>query len=310
MHRHEPSANVGNQDAVGSIRFTLSEASVNSPLIASSASQRRRLVFAFPHRRESVRVIRTGHTSPVEIQLAMHAGLVIWNQRQGRIVVDTVAKLGWVSHVVQINGDLRAALTRQPRTLDLVIFVANHVTEELLHYLEVLGADPALRILTIARDRDAQTVADALRAGSDDYLRSPFATEELAARLTALVTFNVGGASPVSPDTRMIFDFSSRTIESGNQCVSFSPAEWAVLVVLLEQEQRPITAEDLAASIESPHLGAASIPSIVSRVRRRMRAAQFDLLSIETVHRRGYSVRFQRPVDSYMLSERARTIVE
>lgn len=240
----------------------------------------------------------------------MQAGLVIWNQRQGRIVAETVAGLGWIPYLIHVDGDLGSVLKRNVRTFDLMVFVANHITEELLQYLELLGADPALRILTIARDRDAQTVADTLRAGSDDYLRAPFATEELAARLTALVTVNVGGASPVSPDTRLIFDFSNRTIESGEQRVTFSPAEWAVLIALLEQEQRPMTAEDLAASVESPDLGPSSIPSVISRIRRRMRAAQFELLSIETVHRRGYSVRFQRPVDDYLQRRRARTIMD
>jgi DNA-binding response OmpR family regulator len=249
----------------------------------------------------SVAIDRCGKS--LETEGNVQVGLVIWNRRQGRIVADTVVDLGWMAHVIQIDGDLRSTFERNPRIYDMLIFVANHVTDELLGQLADLADDPTVRILTIARDRDAQTIADTLRAGSDDYLRSPFATEELAARLQALISFNVPGVNPVSAHTSLIFDFSTRSIESGQQRVSFSPAEWSVLIALLEQEQRPVTAGDLAAAIEPTKVGSASIPSIVSRIRRRLRNAQFDFVAIETVHRRGYSVRFLRPIDNFLQSE-------
>src|SRR5690606_19853782 len=124
------------------------------------------------------------------------------------------------------------------------------------------------------------------------YLRLPFASEELAARLQALMSFSAPDPADLPDDTRLIFDISNRAIEAGNQRVVFSPSEWAVLIALVEQDYRPITAEDLVASIEAPKISSSAIPSIVSRIRRRLRSTQFDLIIIETVHRRGYAVRF------------------
>ncbi|MDN5571331.1 MAG: response regulator transcription factor [Propionibacteriaceae bacterium] len=107
------------------------------------------------------------------------------------------------------------------------------------------GNDVPILVLT-ARDAVGDRV-DGLDAGADDYMAKPFALDELMARLRALTRrsrpdADEGGAAPASAqvltfdDLRL--DLGSREVMRGDQRISLTRTEFALLQTFLEHPRR------------------------------------------------------------------------
>ncbi|MEW9897493.1 response regulator [Chitinivorax sp. PXF-14] len=88
-------------------------------------------------------------------------------------------------------------------------------------------------LLLTARD----TVADRVRgldAGADDYLVKPFALDELAARLRALIRRGHGRPASLIEHGELSIDPAEHTVQRNGAPVELSPREFALLSHLLE----------------------------------------------------------------------------
>ncbi len=88
-------------------------------------------------------------------------------------------------------------------------------------------------LLLTARD----TVADRVRgldAGADDYLVKPFALDELAARLRALIRRGHGRPASLIEHGELRIDPAEHTVQRNGTPVELSPREFALLSHLLE----------------------------------------------------------------------------
>ena len=98
-------------------------------------------------------------------------------------------------------------------------------------------------ILLTARDAIADRVTG-LEAGADDYLVKPFAFEELAARLRALLRrarpdeANVASGLAYS-DLRL--DVGSRVVRRGERAIDLTPREFDLLALLLQHPNQVLT---------------------------------------------------------------------
>jgi two-component system, OmpR family, response regulator QseB len=104
---------------------------------------------------------------------------------------------------------------------------------EVLHTLRHTGNPIPVLILT-ARD----AVADRVRGlddGADDYLVKPFALDELAARIRALLRRHSGRADPLITYGDLILNPATHQVTWRGQDVSLSGREFAVLQALLER---------------------------------------------------------------------------
>lgn len=157
-----------------------------------------------------------------------------------------------------------------------------------------VGGEPPALILT-ARDALEDRVKG-LDAGADDYLAKPFAMDELAARLRAMLR---------RPGSRR-----QTQITLGN--VTFDPASHAVTIAMLAQElprreatllelllrragevvRRGVIEDGLYTFDEAVTPNA--VEAIVSRLRRRLDDAGSDL-DLHTVRGVGYLLRERRP---------------
>jgi two-component system, OmpR family, response regulator len=88
---------------------------------------------------------------------------------------------------------------------------------------------PALMLT--ARDQLADRI-EGLDAGADDYLVKPFAPEELAARLRALLRRQQGGAPTRRLGHGLELDLPGRRAWAGGAAVELTAREWAVLEAL------------------------------------------------------------------------------
>jgi two-component system, OmpR family, response regulator len=154
-----------------------------------------------------------------------------------------------------------------------------------LHNLRARQADVPVLLLT-ARDSLDDRVAG-FQAGADDYLTKPFDFPELVARLQALLRRSqrrVAGASQVG---RLAMDESARRATVAGEPIELSGREWTLLLLLIQQQGRVVTKEQIhAAWSDESEVGAGNaIEVYVHRLRRKTEGAA---VGIRTVRGIGY----------------------
>jgi two-component system response regulator QseB len=84
-----------------------------------------------------------------------------------------------------------------------------------------------------------------LDSGADDYLIKPIATEELAARLRALLRRSAGRAQSAWTHGALRFDPATKQVQWQGQAVELTGRELALLEALLKQPQRVLSKAQL-----------------------------------------------------------------
>lgn len=87
-------------------------------------------------------------------------------------------------------------------------------------------------LITTARDGVSDRIAG-LDAGADDYVVKPYDTDELLARVRALLRRSAGRAEPAFEHMGVSLNPATREASLNGQSVSLSAREWAVLEPLL-----------------------------------------------------------------------------
>jgi two-component system, OmpR family, response regulator len=87
-------------------------------------------------------------------------------------------------------------------------------------------------LVATARDAVGDRVAG-LDAGADDYVVKPFDTDELLARIRALIRRSAGHAEPVFSHKGVTLNPATREASVNGESVSLSAREWAVLEPML-----------------------------------------------------------------------------
>jgi two-component system OmpR family response regulator len=91
---------------------------------------------------------------------------------------------------------------------------------------------PAL--VATARDAIGDRIAG-LDAGADDYVVKPYDTDELLARIRALIRRSAGRAEPVFSHKGVTLNPATREAAVQGEAVSLSAREWAVLEPMLQR---------------------------------------------------------------------------
>ena len=117
----------------------------------------------------------------------------------------------------------------------------------LLQRLRARGDHTPVLMLT-ARDALEDRI-EGLDGGADDYLVKPVAVVELAARLRALIRRASGQGSPVFTWGALNLDPRRREVRLHDQVVDLSHREFDVLAKLMSQPHRPVSQEQLIASL-------------------------------------------------------------
>lgn len=95
-------------------------------------------------------------------------------------------------------------------------------------------------LILTARDGAADVVAG-LDAGADDYLRKPFAFDELEARLRSLARRSPSLMRPVLQVGDLIFDAEKREAHRGSRNLNLTAKEGLFLEVLMRNHGRTVT---------------------------------------------------------------------
>jgi two-component system OmpR family response regulator len=134
----------------------------------------------------------------------------------------------WVRDGVMADTALRT------ESYDLVLLDLGLPKRDGLDVLRSLRARHSAVPVLVATARDA--IGDriaGLDAGADDYVVKPYDTEELLARIRALIRRSAGRAEPVFSHKGVSLDPATREATLNGEPVSLSAREWAVLEPML-----------------------------------------------------------------------------
>src|SRR2546421_7816385 len=204
-----------------------------------------------------------------------------------RMLQRTLAAEGYE---VTTAGDGGSALATVERAVpDLVVLdVAMPGLDGLAVCRRLRAKGLALPILLLtARDAVPDRVAG-LDAGADDYLVKPFATEELVARVRALLRRGHEPAEVLAHDD-LVLDLRSRSARRGGRELGLSAREADLLELLLRNPRRLVSRE---LALERVWDGrAAASPNVVDRYVSYLRRKLGEPPLIETVRGAGFVLR-------------------
>ena len=145
------------------------------------------------------------------------------------------------------------------------------------------GRTMPVLILT-ARDNWNEKVAG-IDAGADDYLTKPFHTEELLARLRALIRRSSGLASPVLQCGALALDTRTGRATFDGQPVTLTSHEYKVLDYLMHRPGKVVSRTEITEHIYAQDFDRDSntIEVFIGRLRKKLPAEL-----IETVRGQGY----------------------
>ncbi len=148
-------------------------------------------------------------------------------------------------------------------------------------------------ILLLTARNGSQNKIKGLDAGADDYLSKPFDTEELAARIRALLRRSHSNSSNVLSWGNLQLNPSTGEVTYEGQLILLTAKEYSLLELFLHHSQEVFSIEDIIenlwSSVEYP--AEATVRSHLRRLRNQLKFAGLPEDPIETVRGRGYCLK-------------------
>lgn len=186
------------------------------------------------------------HILVIEDDVRIRAALTRALGERGHSVTDSATAL----------AGLQRALDDRPDLVLLDLGLPDLDGLELLRMLRAVSKVPV--IVATARDGNADVVA-ALNAGADDYVIKPFNTEQLAARIAAVLRRAVELAGPPPPLTvgGLQVDVRARRVSLDGAPIELSPKEFDLLAYLTARAGEVVSKRELLAQVwRMPYAGA------------------------------------------------------
>lgn len=162
---------------------------------------------------------------------------------------------------------------------------------------------PAMPVLILTARDDVDSRVEGLNAGADDYLTKPFNTQELMARLQAMLrraslpafdaTGNTSNTGPATAADATVADLRLDPVLPrawlGQQTIDLTPREWALLDLLVRQKSQVVSREAVleawqAQPVEtgqaSGPLASNALEVYVHRLRRKLAGSSVGIRNV------------------------------
>ncbi|MDE6055224.1 MAG: response regulator transcription factor [Lachnospiraceae bacterium] len=186
-----------------------------------------------------------------------------------------------------------------PSAVLLDLMLPGMTGEELLSRIKKL--DTAISVLVSSARDDVRTRVELLRAGADDYVVKPFDTDELLARLEAVLRRNGQGkqsGNGTKGKTRLIYkdivmepeDFS---ITVSGQEITLTRREYLILELLIRNPGKVFTKNNIYESVwNEEYLGEDNAVNVhISNIRQKLARANSEETYIQTVWGIGFKMK-------------------
>jgi DNA-binding response OmpR family regulator len=221
--------------------------------------------------------------------------LVEDNRQLAEFLQSSLAQAGFSVQPVETAADAKASLANT--RYDVLLIDLGLPDEDGITIIEGLrqrGDGTPAMILT-ARDGLRDRV-DGLNAGADDYLAKPFATEELIARLRALLRRPGSALGQQLTSGNLTLDTSTHEVQIAGVSVSLSRREISLLELLLRRAGRVVPKQTIESSLygAEEEVASNSVEVLVHRLRKRL--ANFNAqVNVTTLRGIGYVLTDQPP---------------
>jgi two-component system, OmpR family, KDP operon response regulator KdpE len=217
--------------------------------------------------------------------------LVVEDDRALRgILLSATEQAGYT--VVAVGDGLTAARELRSHHFDAVLL---DIGLPLVDGWQILGGLDGHRIppvIVISARGEERDKVRALDMGADDYLAKPFGSEELLARLRAVLRRARPAAEPsrIVTVADVVVDVGAGTVFRGGLEVRLSPTELALLVELARQAGRVVDHRTLLRRVWGPEYAGERnyLRTFVQRLRLKLETDPAEPTLIVTADRRGY----------------------
>ncbi len=148
-------------------------------------------------------------------------------------------------------------------------------------------------ILILTGSDDMENRLKSFGTGADDYLTKPFQSEELIARIHAIVRRSKGHAQSVIKTGAIEVNLDAKTVEVNGQLVKLTGKEYQILELLALRKGTTLTKEmflnHLYGGMDEPEIKIIDV--FVCKLRKKLDQATNGQNCIETVWGRGYTLR-------------------
>jgi two-component system KDP operon response regulator KdpE len=150
-------------------------------------------------------------------------------------------------------GALAALTARPPDAMLLDLVLPDGSGVEVSRSLREWSGLPVVVLSAVGDEREK---VRALDAGADDYVTKPFNTEELLARLRAVLRRSADAAGePVVRVGELAIDLADRRVTRGETEIHLTPREFDLLRVLARYRGRLVTHRQLLQEVWGPAYG-------------------------------------------------------
>jgi two-component system OmpR family response regulator len=151
---------------------------------------------------------------------------------------------------------------------------------------EIKIKSPKTSVIILSARDDKESEIEALRAGADDYIKKPFDFEILLVRIEAKLRF--GTSNIIEVDELIINPEEEKIIYKGED-IELKGKPFEVLTHLAMHKDQIVSKEQLLDAIwEEPELVTPNVIEVaINQIRQKM-DKPLDIITIETVRRRGY----------------------
>ncbi|MBI2816242.1 MAG: response regulator transcription factor [Acidobacteria bacterium] len=162
---------------------------------------------------------------------------------------------GHAYEVVESRGGDEALLRFRTELPDLVLIGQSTGGDGAYAICRALRSASDTPIIVVSSFDSAENVVAALDAGADDYVAQPFRTEELLARIRAVMRRKLAPADSLPPRLALDgveIDFATRQITAKDRTAHLTPKEFELLKFLVSHAGRVVSHRTILQAIWGP----------------------------------------------------------
>jgi two-component system phosphate regulon response regulator OmpR len=229
-----------------------------------------------------------------DARIIPHLLVVDDDARLRELLARYLTEHGWLVTTAKNVTDARAKLSYFQ--CDLIVLDVMMPGETGLQFAAKFRKENNTPILMLTAMGEAADRIAGLEAGADDYLPKPFEPRELLLRTERILARTLPKVAPTAQRIRFgafELDVAARRLWQAGVPVHLTESEMAILLVLAEHLNTPVTRERLSEALVSPEEDSnpRSADVMVTRVRKKIEAEPSKPVYLQTVRGEGYILR-------------------